>query len=808
MAKTTYRWELEKFQDLTRVTLELLEKSLAPEEILKIIGQVVLRVMDFDRFRLYFYNEKTKLLKAVYENGMAYESQYRAGAVPKGLMAELIRLYKEKQKTILHIEDVTDFKTYPYLDRVSIEADRKKFGANKVKELLLMILGDKTKAIRALIAINNWDTGRPLFPKDKAGLIKILRTFINQASLAYQRAELYQNLNRQVKQLSALYEMSSFVATSVKPAEIVEVLVDGLTKSFEFRRLLVLLVNDQKNFVEIKYSSEDFSPEEKEKITEKFSAKDSILNKIYKAKRPQLVERAKIKEYLEYFPDSQTINSCLFIPGVVSGRVKLIVGFLNGETYYGLDEKSRNFLEILVNSAAVAIENLLVYKNFEEKADHLEALYNVGVALTGTLNIDEILRLIVLEVRQGLGFDRAGLFLVDWEGQVIRGKIGTDASGKVEKIDYQEFPLEENGSHFSDIAYGKLEHYFTDDISRVAPPSQKKFLAPGVTQNVVVPLKSKGKVIGLIAVDNLLTKKEISQSDLQLLKLFGAQAAVALENARLFQELEESKRDTEDIIESDPVPTIVLNNDNLIIFVNESYERTYNIKRSQLLGKNYFEIFPYAKKEGREEIVTEVKESGREYSEDNVEHLTHDNRLIYENIRISKRARGGVIITVEDVTKRVKLRRALREQAIQLEKVSMIAKITRTMAHEINNPLTSVVCYTQVLGKQFKEDSTVFSKLIKDLKALPTSLKTEDAGTKHFKEMLEKLKNMEKVYRNAIEGLTRAYEQSSRIADVIRKLTKMGDEARIVVEQDYPGGVKILDIEKTITAIEDEKKPK
>jgi signal transduction histidine kinase len=134
----------------------------------------------------------------------------------------------------------------------------------------------------------------------------------------------------------------------------------------------------------------------------------------------------------------------------------------------------------------------------------------------------------------------------------------------------------------------------------------------------------------------------------------------------------------------------------------------------------------------------------------------------------------------------------------------MIAKITRTMAHEINNPLTSVVCYTQVLSKQFKEDSGIFNRLIKNVKALPKK-NLNPAVAKSFKEVVEKLENIEKVYKNTIEGLCRAYEQSSRIAEVIRKLTKMGDEAKIVVEQDYPGGVKILDIEKTITEIDSQK---
>lgn len=796
-------FEVKQLEAMYKIGLELVEKSLNKEEILKLVGRVVRKAMGFDRFRLYFYNNEADLLGMVQEEGMDYDSQYVEPTKPKGVAAELIKLCKEKGKKYLHIEDVTDFNKYPFLVQKSIAEDLKKFGSDKVKEAFFMVFGYQKARPNALIAINNWATGRPLFIKHKEKQIKILETFINQAALAYERAELAEIFQRTIGELSSLYEITSYLSHRLKPEAIIEALVEGVNKSFRFHRLVIFMFDEVTQAMKLMHPVLEYAAEVIEKITSRINARDSILTDFFKYKKPILISEQKMNQFFGGVEEFKKFGSCLLIPGIVGKKVKLIVLIFDGEFFFELDEKNKNFLEIIVNASAIALENSYIYERLQERTAHLEALYNVGVAITSTLDIEEMLKNIVLEVREGLGFDRAGLFLIDWSGQLIRGKIGTDAAGNIEKIDYQVFPLEEPGSHMTEIAFGRLEHYLSGRIYEEAPASQKKFMVPDVTQNLVVPLKSKGKVIGLIAVDNLLTKKEISEGDLQLLKSFAAQASIALENARLFKELEESKKDTEDIIESDPVPTLVLNDSNEIVFVNEAYERTYNIKRQDILGKNYFEMFPSSRREGREEIVAEVKQSGREYSEDNVEHLTHNNRLIYQNIRISRRARGGVIMTVEDVTKRVKLRRALREQAIQLEKVSMIAKITRTMAHEINNPLTSVVCYTQVLSRQLKEDAGDFVKILKDLRSILPKLKGFEEE-KSIKEIFEKIKNLDKVYKNAVEGLARAYEQSSRIAEVIRKLTKMGDEAKIVVEQDYPGGVKILDIDKTIGVINEE----
>lgn len=793
-------FELKQLKAMYQISLELVEKSLNKEEILKLVGRLVRKAMGFDRFRLYFYSENSNLLWVVQEEGMDYPSQYLEPAKPQGVMAELIRLYKLKQNKFLYIENVADFQKYPFLDRKSIAEDLKRFGTGQVKEAFFMVFGYEPGRVNAVIAINNWATGRPLFLQGKEAQIKILETFINQASLAYQRAELHENLEKKMNQLASLYQMTSLIAGRLKPQVIIEVLTEGLTRSLDFKHLLIFSVGEENQAVKLTYASDPGFWEKFEKQATRPKEK-SILTDFLKYQRPVELEPEKIEMVFGELAARQKIKSCLVIPGIAGGKIRLLVVLADGELLAYLDEKTQNFLEILANSSAIALENSEIYQTLQNRANHLEALYNIGVAITSTLDIEEILKRIVREVREGLGFDRAGLFLVDWPAGEIRGKVGTDAAGNIEKIDYQIFPLEEKSSHMAEIALGREEYYLAEDISKTAPPSQKKFLVAGVSQNLVVPLKSKGKVMGLIAVDNFLTKKEISQDDLQFLQSFAAQASIALENAALFKELEESKKDTEDIIESDPVPTIVLNDANQIVFVNESYERTYNIKRAEILSKNYFNLFPYSQKEGREEIVNDVKVSGREYSEDNVEHLTHDNRLIYQNIRISRRARGGVIITVEDVTKRVKLRRALREQAIQLEKISMIAKITRTMAHEINNPLTSVVCYTQVLSRQLKDDLTDFGRAMKDLKAL-TQKKLEIEDETLVKKTYDKFRNLEKVYKNAIDGLSRAYEQSSRIAEVIRKLTKMGDEAKIVIEQDYPGGVKILDIEKTLETLD------
>jgi signal transduction histidine kinase len=137
-------------------------------------------------------------------------------------------------------------------------------------------------------------------------------------------------------------------------------------------------------------------------------------------------------------------------------------------------------------------------------------------------------------VQEGLGFDRVGIFEVDAEQDCVRGRMGVDQLGKQENIEKEKYSLKEEDNNFAKIALGKLKFFFTENADLSLPPSQKKYMIAGVGQNAVVPMEARGSVIGMIAVDNFITKKPIMKEDIHLLMTFADQAAIALQNARMF----------------------------------------------------------------------------------------------------------------------------------------------------------------------------------------------------------------------------------------------------------------------------------
>lgn len=170
----------------------------------------------------------------------------------------------------------------------------------------------------------------------------------------------------------------------------------------------------------------------------------------------------------------------------------------------------------------------------KKKYRQQEILFRISSALTSDIELDKILAAVIKGVQEGLGFDRVGIFEVSDGRSEIKGRLGVDRWGKPENIESQVYSMDPEDNNLAKIAAGKLESFFTEDADSVLPESQKKYMVSGVGQNAVVPMKFRDAVIGMIAVDNVITKKPITSEDLHLLRAFADQAATAVHNARMF----------------------------------------------------------------------------------------------------------------------------------------------------------------------------------------------------------------------------------------------------------------------------------
>lgn len=209
---------------------------------------------------------------------------------------------------------------------------------------------------------------------------------------------------------------------------------------------------------------------------------------------------------------------------------------------------------------------------FERLEWELSLLYEISNAMRTTLNLDQILYIILtaLTSHEGLGFNRAMLFLVNDKENCLEGVMGigphtAEEAGKIwhaiaeRKMTLDDFIAsyatfrKDPDSKLNSIVKG-IKIPLREDMGilaltilegmpfEITSQEAKKLVDAEIQRTlntdffVTVPLKAKDKVVGAILVDNIFNRKPISKADVKMLTMFASHAGLAIENSRLFEE--------------------------------------------------------------------------------------------------------------------------------------------------------------------------------------------------------------------------------------------------------------------------------
>src|SRR4030042_1752397 len=168
-----------------------------------------------------------------------------------------------------------------------------------------------------------------------------------------------------------------------------------------------------------------------------------------------------------------------------------------------------------------------------ERVRELSLLHDIGQSMH-TLNLDETLELILQGVAKGIGFDRVRLYLLDEEKRqlVCRVAVGVEKE-KIQNLSL----LYDREDNMVSRSIMERRPFIVEDASRDPRVNLGLISFLDVKSFATVPLLSRDKVLGGIAADNLISQTLITDKKLQSLMIFANQAARALENALMYEEL-------------------------------------------------------------------------------------------------------------------------------------------------------------------------------------------------------------------------------------------------------------------------------
>jgi GAF domain-containing protein/anti-sigma regulatory factor (Ser/Thr protein kinase) len=172
--------------------------------------------------------------------------------------------------------------------------------------------------------------------------------------------------------------------------------------------------------------------------------------------------------------------------------------------------------------------------HFDDEA-MLRAVYRAAERVTAELDLTAALEEIIACVRSPLGLDRAGVFLYRPHRQDLIRLIGVGRDGVIEHGPEDPIPIEDGRGPMQQVALGRIPYFLSHDVRREVPPEMN--MPAGLGAHVIVPLVNRGEIIGVMAVDNMLTDRDIPERVIRPLCLFAQFAALALGSALRAQAL-------------------------------------------------------------------------------------------------------------------------------------------------------------------------------------------------------------------------------------------------------------------------------
>lgn len=155
---------------------------------------------------------------------------------------------------------------------------------------------------------------------------------------------------------------------------------------------------------------------------------------------------------------------------------------------------------------------------------NVAAITELTEVFATALRVRDSFRHILSGIQTYFGFDRVRLYLIDEKNRKLKGELSADIRGQIKSISYEEIPLEPGAHRFADIVLGRSSGAFMERYKDCV---------------LYMPLAVQGVTIGLLIVDNLLSQQRIEPQELAMLKSFGGQIALAVDNSRLFDKVQE-----------------------------------------------------------------------------------------------------------------------------------------------------------------------------------------------------------------------------------------------------------------------------
>ena len=379
--------------------------------------------------------------------------------------------------------------------------------------------------INGWLALSHKQNDQPYSTDD----LNFLSALANQTALALERAIVFDDLQRRNKELDALSRISQAVNFTLAADDVLELIYTQTSKVLDTRNFYIAMIDEKRGMMRFAFyieGTERLYPDDEWPI------ETGLMGDIMRRGQPIVTD--------DYVAECERRG---LKAGGRPGKAWMGVPLSGGDHPLGLmavsdfrpevtyTQEQLQIFAAIADQAASVLYKTRLYRQTEERARQLAVLNEVGSSITSTLDLRTVLETIVAKAIELLEAEAGSLLLVDDQhnelvfevtfgpaAEDLRGQRLPFGKGIVGAVAQTRQPQIVNEAQ-TDVRWLR-------DVDRTTAFSTRSIVA--------VPMINKNRVIGVLELINKREADRFTEDDQQLLTAFATNAAVAVDNARLF----------------------------------------------------------------------------------------------------------------------------------------------------------------------------------------------------------------------------------------------------------------------------------
>ncbi|HZQ10826.1 MAG TPA: GAF domain-containing protein, partial [Anaerolineae bacterium] len=575
----------------------------------------------------------------------------------------------------------------------------------------------------------------------------------SQAGLAISNARLYQEAQRRAKEQSSLYEIGLAISSTLDLNEQLRIIYDQVAKHFQLIGFDIALCEDQDrlNFALFIDQGKQLEP-----FTMPIS-QAGFAGYVVSSRRALVID--DIRRQWDSLPvkpgehgQPQETASYIGIPLMIKSEAIGVMALQRAPVEPFTPDEQR-FLFSLAQQVAFAVDNARLHQQSKRSGAQQSLLYQASRRIAGALNLDTLLKAIVDALSQDFGYRAVQVLLVDSDLSELRpAAVSADIANLLGSY---RVPI---GKGLIGLAAQLGQTQLANETAKDERFSTVEMWHPAT--KVAVPIKSGGRVIGVLNVESL-ENHVFATDDVRMFEAIADQLAVAIENAKLYTSAQErlARINALQNIELSILSAVNLNDrldlilkyalaqmhgDIGAIFMRDPQTRElYGLRERGSHDLNAWREFRLGPGEGAAGWIVEhgeplyipdVRRDSRwRFTSNNegiisylgvplkvedrtigvIDVATREPRLFTdEEINFFTTLASHAAVAIENARLYEQTRAQLeqlrdtQDRLVETERRAAIGELVAGLAHEINNPLTAIVGHSQLLLETLPEGST------------------------------------------------------------------------------------------------------